>query len=492
MKGMLRCAFACTLVLALHLHGVLSQAAESTPGVAAKVPVSEDTKKLTEHNPGAAAFFRAFDRDNDGFLSQSEFLDAIRISQQQGYLPPNFAIADAWVKLAKTNEGKITMRTFIDFASNTPAHNPPPPVADSATTNVTKPLQNCKEVFDNFDADHNGGLSKIEFEAAMKGKLAADAVPDIWFNQPRNGPLANGEKTMDFETFKVLCKAVTGLPGADGEAGDPCVPNPCTTPGEVCVRDPKQCFAPPCPQFKCVPKSEAGPGPVDVGEYSNCMRVFYKYTAPGRRTMTKAEFIQGIRDMQTARTVSYQFNANKAWKLFDKTSNGDLDIYEFVKFCIAATSSNTDPDRTAKEECWEVFTRFDADANDEIDAKEFLRGMRHAARNGHLPSVNAMGAWCAFNKTDKGTLPVTPFIEFCLKISKNIPVEEQPCVLPPPPTPPPVVVNGTVSSNMTGTVTQGNVTSTVTQSNVTSTVAQTNVTSSAAATTVVNATAKFF
>lgn len=384
----------------------------------------EERARVQEKDPGAASFFREFDADDNWRWSQTEYIKAIRAAIERRYLPADFKVTYVWSTLPKNEQGEIGLKEFLNFASSTSAQ-PPPAVAKAAPKTSAFDqfsAKNCKQIFDAFDEDKNGALDLNEFKLATQGKLDDAKAPDVFYSLPLRGAAGKG---LTFDAFSAVCASLWRLPrtsSAEEAKKDPCADNPCKNRrGTVCVPDYKQCVKAPCPQFKCVRlASPAANSVLDTNTYGQCVRVFRDFDTNQDRALGFSEFETGLKRAQAAGTLSRDVRALDAWNRFDKTPRGQVDIYEFIHFCVAVTADADDLGASAREECWDVFTHFDEDRSQELSGREFFKGMRRARRQGHLPAdLNINAVWNAMPKTRWGTVEVGPFIDFCLSVSKG-------------------------------------------------------------------------
>jgi len=385
--------------------------------------------ELAKADPGAVNFFNEFDADKNGFWSQKEWDAATAEFIRRKYLPSTFKSSDEWGKLPKTEKNEITLLTFLAFASRTPAHNPPkvlPPKDKSkpVTFEGLGAAKTCSDVFDYFTGG-KGYMTIQEFGKALTGFISLDSVADHWYSLRRDGPGV----TMTLPVFAKFCSSLTGLiamPDPFANPTDVCNPNPCTG-GLMCMPDPKYCAAMPCPQYKCV-RSPNGPtetnsSSVEETAYGKCVRIFHEMDTQRRRELSKQEFFDGVSRAQSKRLISGNFSSQVAWSQFDKTKAGNVNMYEFVHFCIAVTEDGKDTAGTLYEECWDVFTAFDVDNSETLDQREFMRGMRRARRLGHMPAdLNIWHVWKALPplaSSGPKQLGVDPFIRFCVGVSRG-------------------------------------------------------------------------
>jgi len=178
----------------------------------------------------------------------------------------------------------------------------------------------------------------------------------------------------------------------------------------------------PCPQHKCVSIDTAAGRALAQGknEYGRCVFVFRSFDKNADRALSYREFYDGVKHAQASGKIGRDFRIMEAWRRLEKTPRGQVDIYEFIHLCVAITAGEDDPLASAKEECWDVFTHFDEDQSQDLTAREFVKGMRRARRQGHLPAdLNIETVWEALPRSSTGTLEVGPFVDFCLSMSKG-------------------------------------------------------------------------
>jgi len=397
------------------------------PPVPTPVPlpiVDADWEKFMKSDPGAVIFFREFDVDDNKRWSQAEFMKGMTAAKERNFIAPDYDLVAAWTLLAKTETGEITIREFIGFAARTHGraarglrhhHRRNKTAAERYTG------KQCRSIFKSFDANKDNMLSISEFRVAVAGKIPDDQVADKFAALPQV------ENQISFRSFSAICANLWGLPGGDSSqtavTKDPCASHPCRRrKGTVCVPDPKQCITTKCKQYKCMRTSSTGgvAGGPPTNAYSGCVAYFKQADQDQSRFLSYVEFDTSVKEKQRTGVYSRDIRVLDAWNRFEKNAKGEVDIYEFIHFCVAATTDADDIGATAREECWDVFTHFDADRSQDLSAREFWKGMRRARRQGHIAAdLNIRSVWRALPKTKWGTLEVGPFIDFCMSISKG-------------------------------------------------------------------------
>jgi Ca2+-binding EF-hand superfamily protein len=290
-------------------------------------PVSDqEWEKLAKDNPGATAFFRDYDADEDRHWSQAEWNKGILAAEDRGFIKRGFDRFGEWHKLPKNENGLLNLRDFLAFASRTKANAAPAPEATAgAQSNATRPVPPSQQ-------------EKAAEESAQQQQ------------------------------------ALRQISSKDVESKN---------------------------------------------NYGKCIRTFTKFDINKNRALSYGEFVNGVREAQKKGEVPDTFNAARAWEHFEHTSNGEVDVYQFVHFCIAVTEDQTDVGGSAKEECWDVFVHFDEDRNQVLSEREFFKGMRRARRQGHVPAdLNIRRVWHALPKAD-GQLEAGPFVDFCVAVSRG-------------------------------------------------------------------------
>lgn len=399
-------------------------------------PVTDaDWDRFEKSDPGAVGFFKEFDDDNDKHLSRSEWVKVVEAAKERNFLDHTFDGDAQWNAFPKTEELKVNLRDFLGWASKTPSHEVPAEAKltpeQKAHARKTELAKHCGEVFKTNDLDSNSGLDLKEFKTALNGKIDEDEMEDAFMRLARTGP----GRTLTLSVFAPFCSQLTGLPEDQQDKpsetqkkdqNDPCSGEPCKDKeGTVCIADIKTCVKEPCPQFKCVEKDAGSAEPELTNEYGKCSNMFSVTDTNKDGVITAGEFKRGVAAHQAAGNMIGTFSATSAWTHIDKLDAQDaelarVNIRGWMHFCVAVLEEGSDAGGSAKEECWDVFTHFDADQSNDISQRECYAGLRQARRQGHLPAdLDLDAVWKSLKKTGNSTVEVGPFIDFCVSVSRG-------------------------------------------------------------------------
>ncbi|KAF9176699.1 calmodulin-like 3 [Haplosporangium sp. Z 767] len=136
--------------------------------------------------------FNSMDRDNDGFITESEFTEAIKNSNRD---PQEYDCQAFFSKADKNKDGKIAFNEFMDacysmgLGVNAPASGEP----------SKKDPKEVDAIFRNFDLDADGFISSKELGKVLSGQ--GENLNDAELNDMIKAADKNNDGKVDREEF---------------------------------------------------------------------------------------------------------------------------------------------------------------------------------------------------------------------------------------------------------------------------------------------------
>ncbi|KAF9935084.1 calmodulin-like 3 [Mortierella antarctica] len=139
--------------------------------------------------------FSALDQDGDGFITEAEFLAALKNTSRN---PQEYDSQKFFADADKNKDGKISFSEFVDACSNL-GLGVGSPISGEPTK---KSPQEVDNIFRNFDLDGNGSISAKELGKVLAGQ--GESLTENELNDMIKAADTNKDNKVDREEFSKM------------------------------------------------------------------------------------------------------------------------------------------------------------------------------------------------------------------------------------------------------------------------------------------------
>ncbi|KAF9562539.1 calmodulin-like 3 [Mortierella alpina] len=136
--------------------------------------------------------FNALDHDGDGFITDAEFLEALKNTNRN---PQDYDSQKFFTDADKNKDGKISFSEFVE-ACDKLGLGVGTPISGEPTK---KDPQEVEKIFNNFDLDGNGSISAKELGKVLSGQ--GESLTDAQLNDMIKAADTNNDNKVDREEF---------------------------------------------------------------------------------------------------------------------------------------------------------------------------------------------------------------------------------------------------------------------------------------------------
>ncbi|KAF9956348.1 Calcium-binding protein 7 [Mortierella alpina] len=139
--------------------------------------------------------FNALDQDNDGFITEAEFLEALKNASRD---PKEYDSQKFFSDADKNKDGKISFSEFAEACGNL-GLGVGEPISGQPTKKDPKEVD---EIFRNFDLDGNGSISAKELGKVMASQ--GESLTESELQDMINAADKNQDNRVDREEFSKM------------------------------------------------------------------------------------------------------------------------------------------------------------------------------------------------------------------------------------------------------------------------------------------------